>query len=175
MATRPSRSLLRNLRSHVGRINTCAHTAIASLDGTSEDLAAVVDHVQELRHVSKEIAAITVTVLLQASHDRRAVVRAAAASAMSVHPYGALRDRLAELMSDGAAVVQEAALRALDEMRALQPACLSCGSDSYDVKQALKLPESSDPHAPHVEWPVFCSRECAVTYALDDVRGLVDS
>lgn len=181
--TRPAPKLLRNLRENVGCINSPAHDAIAALDRPGEEQAAVVEAVDELRHASKFSATTTVTVLLQAALDARADVRAAAASAMSVHPYGPLQDRLCELFQEDPDLgVRAAASKALDDMRDFRPACLQCGAEpcgcgaaACSTKDGLVyLPGSGDPHGAFVTWPVFCSRDCAVEYALDHVRGLVD-
>jgi HEAT repeat protein len=164
---------LDRIREHALAVNSPAHRAVLALEGWTETDPG--EAVSELAHAYKSQADNTVTVLVYASHDERPAVRKAAAAAMSVHPYGMLRDRLAELEEDPSDEVREAAARALVEMRDFRPGCLQCGSEGYDLDGAVHLPDSSDPHGAFVDWPVFCSKDCAVEYACNRVREDVDA
>lgn len=169
--TRPDPKVLARMRSNIGRIASRGHAALEALERADVDPC---DAIDAMREESTNAAANTVTVLLHASHDARPAVRAAAASAMSCHPYGALIDRLAELDRDADAGVREAAHKALDDMHDLRPGCLSCGRECRKEEGALELPAPDDPHATFAIWPVFCSAPCAVEYALDRVQERLD-
>lgn len=172
--TRPCPKRLAEIRSNVGRIVSRPHRAVEALDASTG--ATVVEAVADLAAASTAEAENTVTALLHASHDRRAEVRAAAARAMAVHPYGAICDRVGEMERfDKDLTVRAAAKQAFEEMHDIRPSCLQCGSDGYRDEDALRLPESSDPHGEWVDWPVFCSKDCAVEYALDRVREDFDA
>lgn len=170
--TAPDPVRLAQIREHVGRINSRAHIAMAALDRDDEGVGVL--GVRDLWNESKNGAANTVTVLLLASADPRPAVRTAAAEAMSCHPYGPIRNRLAEMLDDRHPDVRAAVSKALDDMHDLRPPCIQCGSDGYDPVKAVRLPEPSDPHAIFVRWPVFCSPSCAVEYACDVVRAEIE-
>lgn len=174
MSTEPNKKTLAGIRRHVGKVNTRAHVAVATLIDSSRKLPEVIEAVRELAHAPTEQADVTVTALLFASHDRRPEVREVAARAMPVHPYGLILARLSELAEDPSAPVRAAALKAYEEMSAVTPPCLSCGGTGYDPSKAVRAPPPTDPHAVFLEWPLFCSARCAVHYACDRAQALAN-
>jgi hypothetical protein len=174
VTTRPDLATLARLRSHVGRINTGSHVAIAALDDPAAPIADVVDAVSALLDEQKACAANTVTVLLFASLDARPAVRAVAAKTMAGHPYGPLTDRLPEMLKDADPGVRAAAETALGDLYDGCPTCMQCGIETRGVEGAISLPQPSNPHAAYVTWPVFCSPACAVTYACDRAQETAD-
>lgn len=162
---------LAQIRANIGKLGSRAHEALAALDG---DAPHVLEAVANLARSDRTTGENTVTMLLFASYSARPDVRVVALQAMKRQRYKVIEERIEELLKDPELTVRAAAKEVQEFQDNVTPPCLECGRTGYELTEAVKLEPSSDPHATYVRWPVFCSKDCAVTYALDVVRAQFD-
>lgn len=151
------------------------HLARYLLERPGTDLRLVAAHLRELSQAPKVMTDHAVNTLARAARHKVPEIRAAAAVGLSCHPYPLTLDTLDKLMGDKVGRVREEAERAYRDLWAPPPPCIQCGSERHEA-DAVRLDE--DPgynRMPSLsKWAAFCSRRCAVQYAVDHVQEELD-